>query len=136
MKPLQMKIPAHRDHLPELAEAIRTFGHEAAWPPDLCLQIELVCEEMLVNIMDYGYPGRSPGEIEITLVTRSTDIRITLTDDGLAFNPWQHSSPDINIPLQDRHPGGLGLLLVRTIMDFCTYRFIDGRNQVSLKKKR
>lgn len=134
MKPFQLRIPAHRDHLPVATEAIRAFGGEAGWSGDLALQIELVCEELLVNIMDYGYPERTPGEIEITLETRSSDIRITVTDDGVAFDPWQQPSPDLDAPLEARQPGGLGLLLVRTIMNVYTYRCINGRNQVVLTK--
>jgi len=134
MKPFQLRIPAHRDHLPVVAEAIHAFGSEAGWSGDLALQIELVCEELLVNIMDYGYPERTPGEIEITLETRSSDIRITVTDDGVAFDPWQQPSPDLDAPLEARQPGGLGLLLVRTIMNVYTYRCINGRNQVVLTK--
>jgi serine/threonine-protein kinase RsbW len=134
MKPFQLRIPAHRDHLPVVAEAIHAFGGEAGWSGDLALQIELVCEELLVNIMDYGYPERTPGEIEITLETRSSDIRITVTDDGVAFDPWQQPSPDLDAPLEARQPGGLGLLLVKTIMNVCTYRCINGRNQVVLTK--
>jgi serine/threonine-protein kinase RsbW len=134
MKPLHLLFPAQRTQLPEVAEAIHSFGCEAGWPETVCLQIDLALEELLVNIMDYGYPDRPPGQIELTLQASPDHLNITVADDGVPFNPWQYAAPNLEVPLEDRIIGGLGIHLVKSIMDSCTYSFFDSRNRVILTK--
>lgn len=129
-----MTVPACREQLPHLAEAVHGFGCVAGWSEDTSLQIDLVLEEMLVNIMDYGYPEGVPGYIEIDLAVSREGIQITLIDDGVAFDPWQQSAPDLTVPIEDRLIGGLGLHLVKTIMDSYSYNYENGRNRTLLTK--
>jgi len=132
---MQVQIPAARTHLPGVAEVVRAFGLESDWPEDFFLHIELILEELLVNIMDYAYPDRSPGDIHLTLETHPDRVLIKLQDDGVRFDPFGHVSPVLALPLADRPIGGLGIHLVRCLTEFQSYQYLDGLNQVELSKR-
>ena len=102
-------------------------------------QIELAAEEVFVNIARYAYE-EAVEDREVSIESRlKTDLeKITLTlvfsDRGCAFNPLEWNEPDITLPLEEREPGGMGLLIVRKIMDTIQYSRTDGINRLELSK--
>lgn len=98
--------------------------------------IDLVCDELITNTIKYGYTDTAEHEIAVNLSVRPTEIVIELEDDGQPFNPLNNATPDTSLALQDRPIGGLGIHLLREMMDRCEYRHADGKNCVTFQKSR
>jgi anti-sigma regulatory factor (Ser/Thr protein kinase) len=96
---------------------------------------ELASEEALVNIIKHGYK-KQVGEIEIELRAFDSQIEILLRDRGPAFNPLeQEISFNPLATLEERNPGGLGILFIRKYMDEVRYQREEGTNVLTLIKK-
>ncbi len=133
---LSLKVKSDREELDGITAAIEAFSADEDWPPDILFRINLVIEELVLNIMDYGYDD-DQHEIEITLKSDSEAVTIDIVDEGRAFDPLHDApEPDIDAPLEERHVGGLGVYLSRTMMDEFTYHREDTRNHLTLVKRR
>ena len=93
-----------------------------AWP----LQVAL--DEILSNIIHHAGAGPNEATIDVAVELRNDALEMTVTDDGPAFNPLQLPEPDVAATLEERRPGGLGVHLVRQLMDRVEYRRTEGRN--------
>ena len=98
--------------------------------------IDLVCDELITNTIKYGYADTAEHQIAVNLSVRPHEIVIELEDDGQPFNPLNNATPDTTLALQDRPIGGLGIHLLREMMDHCDYRHINGKNCVTFQKSR
>lgn len=96
-------------------------------------QLHLACEEVLVNIINYAYPDKE-GSIEINCKPGQEQLRIEIVDSGIPFRPLDIPEPDINLPLEERSPGGLGIFMMRKIMDQVSYTRDQGRNILTMAK--
>ena len=91
-------------------------------------QIRLAAEEIVVNIINYAYPEKA-GDMQISYQIKDNNaLVVEIIDSGIAFNPLSLPEPDINAPLDKRKIGGLGVYLVKKIMDDISYERKDGRN--------
>ena len=94
----------------------------------------LAVEEAVTNVIRYAY-GDGEGLIRLTAACRDGNLVFELRDSGQAFDPTQVPEADVTLPAEERTPGGLGLLLVRRIMDEVRYQRTDGENRLTLVKK-
>lgn len=118
---------------PEIIEdvmALPVVAEQAA----LEFTLRLVLEELVVNVVNYAYGEGGDGPLDITVENRDNAIVITLTDQGVPFNPLEQEAPDTDLPPEDRPIGGLGIFLVREMMDNVSYRYEDGRNILTVGK--
>ncbi len=88
----------------------------------------LVFDEMITNIIKYGYRDQHKHEIHIEVRMNKEQIAIVISDDGIDFNPLDIAEPDIDIDLDEREIGGLGIHLVRQISSDVFHRFENGMN--------
>jgi anti-sigma regulatory factor (Ser/Thr protein kinase) len=109
----------------EFAEAL---GVQSAISQSLILAFD----ELLSNIIYYAYQDDNEHEIEIQVDLTETSVTATIMDDGVAFNPFGLDEPDTTTSLQSREIGGLGIHLVRQIIDQVSYEHRDGKNVVTL----
>ncbi|MFQ5643451.1 MAG: ATP-binding protein, partial [Thiogranum sp.] len=112
-----------------------TFADTHALDDPVRRKVKLVLDELLANVMAYGWPDSPVGAIEVGLKLRRGDLVITLSDDGVPFNPLQASRPDVQRALSERKPGGLGIHLTRELMDELSYRRSADRNIVTLRTR-
>ncbi|MBZ5587940.1 MAG: ATP-binding protein [Acidobacteriia bacterium] len=98
---------------------------------DRTLRLELAIEEWVVNLCVHAYPERD-GEIEVAVRKGSGELLIEIIDDGPPFDPTASEEPDVALPLDQREPGGLGLVLIRRMVDDVRYSRDGGRNIVTL----
>ena len=128
------KIQSSLDELERVTSAIEEIGQQENWPPDLAFKVNLILDELGVNVMSYG--GEVSG-IEISLSSEEEAITIEITDDGEPFDPLNDAAePDLTSPLGERRVGGLGLYLVRSMVDELHYRREQGKNHLVLMKRR
>ena len=133
---LSLKVKSDREELDGITSAVEAFSADEDWSTDLLFRINLVIEELVLNIIDYGYDDNDH-EIELNFNSDANSVTIDITDEGRAFDPLNDApEPDIDSPLEDRHVGGLGVYLARTMMDELTYRRENSRNHLTLVKRR
>ena len=101
----------------------------------LSRQLRLAVEEAVVNVIDYAYPIGQEGEIEVRMMSDGKTLKTIITDSGVAFDPTAKEKADTTLSAEDRQIGGLGILLVREIMDSVNYERINKQNILTLTKK-
>ena len=133
---LSLKMGFEVADLPRIQAAIGEFSREQDWPPDIEFQVDLVLEELVLNVVNHGSGGRE-GEIKIELVSDEKAVTIQIIDDGRPFDPLTDApEPDTESSIEDRAVGGLGIHLVRTMMDEVSYRREENKNHMRLVKRR
>ncbi|MCA1809068.1 MAG: ATP-binding protein [Kiritimatiellia bacterium] len=108
------------------------FLEEAGTPPGAIYGAVLALEEMISNIIKYGYDDHADHLITATLSVQNDGVELLLEDDGHFFNPLESPAPDTDLPLQDRRIGGLGIHLVRKLAHSMNYRRTASRNQLEI----
>jgi serine/threonine-protein kinase RsbW len=118
-----------------LAEAVELFWEEKELPQKALFQVNLALDELLTNTISYGYPegGEYALLVRLTL-EEEKDLIIEIRDDGFPFNPLEREEPDISQDIEERPIGGLGIHLVRQMMDEIEYRWEDDHNVLVMKK--
>ncbi|HXQ53114.1 MAG TPA: ATP-binding protein [Stellaceae bacterium] len=112
------------------------FAAARAIAGDDLARILVVVEELVTNIVKYGYPPPAqPGTAEIALRLRDGEIGLEIVDDGQAFDPFSGPEPDLDAPLEERTAGGLGLHIVKSLMDRTRYRRVAGHNVVEVWRR-
>lgn len=134
---MEYTLTLHNDvqEVPLLARFIDTISEENAMDMEMSKNINLAVEEAVVNVMNYAYPEGTVGEVKIDASVTDGLLTLLISDSGTPFDPTVKKDPDINLPAEKRAIGGLGILLVRQIMDTVTYRYTDGKNILTLVKK-
>ena len=129
-----LKIAPMLDQLERITAIVEDLGEQDDWPPDLIFKVNLVLDELSVNIVNYG--GET-SEIEVCLDADADEVRVEITDDGRPFDPLNDAmEPDLDAPLEDRAIGGLGIHLVREMMDELHYSREDGKNRLAMGKRK
>jgi serine/threonine-protein kinase RsbW len=100
----------------------------------LVFSLNLVLEEALTNIISYGYDDEDKHAIEIQFKKTGAELNITIIDDGHAYDPTLKEDPDITLSAEERPVGGLGIFLIRKVMDTVAYRREENRNYLMLTK--
>lgn len=135
MQPFSLTVPADIAEIPaislRLEEALLSYG----FTPEEILDTQLAVEELITNIAVHGYHGTG-GPVTVSCSLEDNSAVIQLVDSAPAFDPLSMPEPDIDAGVSDRKIGGLGIYLVRQVMDDISYRFEDGKNILTLKKKR
>ncbi|NQV35750.1 MAG: ATP-binding protein [Phycisphaeraceae bacterium] len=132
--PLRLKYTAALRHLPTIHQQILAFAEKMGVSHKHKNQIELVLEELLVNIISYAFTDEAEAH-EIELIADVSDDRkfvMTLIDDGKPYDPLTAPEPNLDVDIEHREIGGLGVMLVKQLMDDVTYRRENSRNILKL----
>jgi len=128
------EFPAILAHLETMIDFVMRSAEKQGFDKETLGQIRLACEEALVNVVSYAYPGKE-GTVEISCAPAPAGgIVIEISDRGVPFDPLSLPEPDTTLPMEQRKIGGLGIYMVRKIMDDVGYRRADGRNVFTLTK--
>ncbi len=117
--------------------AFEEFSNTYAIPTNLMLKVNIVLDELLSNIVKYSFPDGDEHVIDITLELFTTGkLTLSLTDEGVPFNPFDAPEPDLSMPLEEREVGGLGILIVKRLMDEYHYKRQANLNITSMIKNK
>lgn len=119
----------------KLSAFIKQVTEQLQIEKKLASQLRLAVEEAVVNVIDYAYPAEKEGDIEVRVMSDDNIIKFVIIDSGGAFDPTAKEKADITLSAEDRQIGGLGLLLVRELMDSINYERENGKNILTLMKK-
>lgn len=114
---------------------VEELSEELDLSPELTFNLNLVLEEAVVNVINYAYPKNESQEISLSAQKIDDNLYFVLTDSGKEFDPTQVPDADISLSAEDRQIGGLGIFLIRQIMNKVEYQRIDGKNVLTLKKQ-
>lgn len=130
-------LTLHNDvqEIPQLAAFIDSIAEENSIDLAVAMNLNLAMEEAVVNVMNYAYPGEIGRLIEIDASLDDSFITFVIKDSGIPFDPTSIASPDITLSADERAIGGLGIHLVRQLMDSMEYLRKDDLNLLTLKKK-
>ena len=115
--------------LPGFVDRVR---EENNLTPALAARIHLALEEAVSNVIMYAYPEGTAGTMDLDAVRDGNRLRFTLSDRGKAFDPTAAPGADLTVPLEKRPTGGLGIHLIRSIMDSIRYQRQDGKNVLTM----
>lgn len=118
-----------------LYEFIEELGNDFSLAPDIVFNLNLVLEEAVVNIINYAYPKEEHQSIYLSARMHEGSIVLVLTDTGKEFDPTAAPEADVTLSADDRQIGGLGIFLIRQIMNEVKYERIEGKNVLTLEKK-
>ena len=118
-----------------LNEFVEEIGNEFSLSPDVVFNLNLVLEEAVVNIINYAYPKEEHETIYLSARLHEGSVVLVLTDTGKEFDPTLAPEVDITLSADERPIGGLGIFLIRQIMNEVRYERIDGKNVLTLEKK-
>ena len=130
----KLTLSCNLSRVPELNDFIGGITDRLGLDEAVKGQIQLAVEEAVVNVMNYAYPEGRTGFVTIKAMSDGHELRIVVIDSGTAFDPTLKEKADTSLSLEDRPIGGLGIYLVRELMDSINYERVDGRNILMMIK--
>ncbi len=124
-----------RSEVQKLSHAVNEFGKENELSGRIINQVNMAIEEIVINIIAYGYRDKKEHRIDVHMRVEDDDLLLMIEDDGRPFDPTVVPTPDINKPIEEREIGGLGVHLVRSLMEELEYRREKGKNVLIMRKK-
>ena len=118
-----------------LAGFIDEVAEKFSLPMDMVFSLILVLEEAVTNVIMYAYPKEEHEFIYLSADIQDGSLVFVLTDSGKEFDPTLMPDADITLSAEDRQIGGLGIFLIRQIMNEVKYERIDNKNVLTLEKK-
>jgi anti-sigma regulatory factor (Ser/Thr protein kinase) len=115
-------------------EALDRLGEVHAIADRALIALQVALDEIVSNVIKYAWPAGGAHEVQVRLAVTDTGVEMTVTDDGLAFDPRQAPAPAPVAPGQRRRPGGVGIHMVRQLVDGFDYQRVDGYNRTTLTK--
>jgi serine/threonine-protein kinase RsbW len=128
----QLQLRVRAEAAREVQQFVANFALRHGLDKDDSARAQIVIEELITNLIKYGYQGRKPGTAEVALLLEEGRLTIELVDDGGAFDPFNAPMPEIERPLEARVPGGMGLRIMRLLTEGTHYSRVDDRNVVRL----
>jgi serine/threonine-protein kinase RsbW/sigma-B regulation protein RsbU (phosphoserine phosphatase) len=132
---LTLRLTNRLSEIPRSAELVQAFCARQGVASSAIFAINVALEELLANTMSYGYVDDREHEIVVQIWREDADLVIDIADDARPFDPTQVAPPDLDAPLDERPVGGLGIHLVRNMMDRMDYRGDGQHNRVRLRKR-
>ena len=126
----------HNDiqQIPQLADFVETIAEEKHLDHSLTLSLNLALEEAVTNVIMYAYPEGTDGLVDIEAIIREHSLSFVISDSGQPFDPTAQPDADVSQSIENRQVGGLGIYLVRSIMDNVSYERNGGKNILSMTK--
>jgi len=135
MAQVEIRIPNRRDKMSEVGAMIESFVRAQGGSHETVHDLAVALDEVLNNIIAYGYEPGESGDILVRAATRKGRIIVEVEDNGRPFDPLTAPAPDLAAPLRERKIGGLGILFVKELMDDVAYARVAGTNRLRLSKR-
>jgi anti-sigma regulatory factor (Ser/Thr protein kinase) len=130
-----LTLPNDIDTIPQLSEFVEIICEEAGVDMTTTMSLNLALEEAVVNVMSYAYPEGAKGSVDIDVISKGCTLQFVISDSGNPFDPTATPDIDTTLSAEERSIGGLGIHLIRQIMDDVSYHRQDGCNILTLTKR-
>lgn len=131
----QIILNSNKSELIKLAEQLEDFAFQSGLTHKQLFNLNLCLDELITNTISYGYPDAKDGQIHIEITIEDDLISVVISDDAVEFDPLTKETPDINLPLDERPIGGLGIHFVKQLTDHISYKRDNGKNVLSFTMK-
>lgn len=132
---ITIRIGAAVHEIERLNRCVRQFGELHEVPGRTLYAVNLALDELVSNVILYGYDNPHGEEITVKVLVEGDHLHATVEDGGREFDPHTAPPVDLDAPLAKRQVGGLGIHLVRSLMDGMEYKRSDSKNVLTLRKK-
>lgn len=130
-----LTLPNDVQAVPQLAAFVDVVCEAVGFDMGTAMKMNLAIEEAVVNVMNYAYPVGVKGTVNIDAKASDEWVKFIISDSGVPFDPTARAEVDTTLSAEDRGIGGLGIHLIRQIMDSINYEREDGHNVLTLIKK-
>jgi serine/threonine-protein kinase RsbW len=128
-----IRLRSKASEFPRLVRCVEEFARLHALPSAEQLRLLILLEELFTNVVNHGSgAAMPPRRIEVVLSLNGGELTIDFSDDGRSFDPLFAAPPDLDLPLADRPIGGLGLHILRSLVDHARYSRDGDRNHLVL----
>ena len=134
-KSYSFELKSSLSELDRLCQNLETFGDKFGFSKKLIFEINLALDELFTNIISYGFKDDKEHIISVTLTPEKDGLCLCIEDDGTPFNPIDFETPDVACSVEDCKIGGLGIHIMKKLMDEVCYERCGGKNVLNLKKK-
>jgi serine/threonine-protein kinase RsbW len=134
-KSYSFELKSSLSELDRLCQNLETFGKKFGFSKKLVFEINLALDELFTNIISYGFKDDSEHVIKVTLTPAKDELCLCIEDDGMPFNPIDFETPDVSCSVEECKIGGLGIHIMKKLMDDVCYERCGDKNVLNLKKK-
>ncbi|MCX6550657.1 MAG: ATP-binding protein [Acidobacteria bacterium] len=114
---------------------VEQFANDKGLSPEAAYAVSLTLDEVLANVIRHGYDDTDEHTIGLHVSVEADVLSVRIEDDGRPFNPLLAPDPPLDLPIEERPVGGLGIHIVRTMMDELHYERVNGLNVLTLRKR-
>ena len=130
----ELKLKNQISELERVNQFVGEIGDELGLDMELQMNLNLVMEEMVSNVIFYAYPQGTEAEIELVAESDGKEVTFVLSDSGKEFDPTMKEAVNTDINPAERDIGGMGIFIVKNIMNKVTYQRLKGKNLLTMKK--
>ena len=131
----QLTFKNEEQELNRVAEFMEGVCDELQLDMHVAMKIQVAMEEMVTNVIFYAYPEGTSADITLTAESDGKEVAFVLSDTGKPFDPTAKEDADLDVNPMDREQGGMGILIVKNIMNEVSYQRLGDINQLTMKKK-
>lgn len=124
------KFSSKLDNLGEICDFITQYAVKAGLNESQVYAVQLAVDEAATNIIEHAYGGKEQGEVLITCQVLEDGLKVVLCDHGRSFDPQRVPDPALNVPIEELRPRGLGIFLMRKMMDEVHYKFTSDKGNI------
>lgn len=134
----EINIEATTDNYKKVLAFVEEILKETNCPQDLMFTVDICLEEIYINIASYAYANEEKNGnayIKIIIEEDPYEVKLVFKDRGLKYNPLDKADPDTTLSAEERDIGGLGIFMVKNMMDEVSYEYVDNQNVLTIRKK-
>jgi serine/threonine-protein kinase RsbW len=132
---ISVRLPIDLREIERLNKLVRQFGDLHEVPSRALYALNLALDEVVTNVVRHGFDDPAGQELLAQVTIDNGELTTVVSDPGRAFNPLEVAPPDLTAPLAERTLGGLGVHLIRSLMDSVEYRRDNGKNVLTMRKR-
>ncbi len=133
-KEYSFELKSSLSELDNLCQNLEDIGQKIGLSKKLIFEINLALDELFTNIISYGFSDKEEHTIKVTVTPQDGVLCLCIEDDGIPFDPTDFEIPDVACSVENCKIGGLGIHIIRKLMDDICYQRCDDRNVLTLKK--
>ena len=131
----ELKFKNEEKELDRVTEFMESICDEVQLDMHVAMKLQVAIEEMVTNVIYYAYPEGTSADITLTAESEDKELTFVLSDTGKPFDPTAKEDADIESNPMDREQGGMGILIVKNIMNEVSYQRLGDTNQLTMRKK-
>jgi anti-sigma regulatory factor (Ser/Thr protein kinase) len=133
-KEYSFELKSDLSELDTLCQHLETFGQKTGLSKKFIFEVNLVLDELFTNIISYAFDDDGEHIIKVTMTMQNKGLCLSIEDDGKPFNPVEFKTPEVSCSIEECKIGGLGIHIIRKLMDDICYERSENKNVLKLKK--